>query len=93
LLFQQVKINQTLPGGLLQPPPIPQQVWNGIALDFITNLPVSPEYSNIKLIVDRLLKYVLEYMTLNERGGVNCLREVFENFFRFNKILCQEFKQ
>jgi len=21
-------------------------------------------------------------------GGVNCLREVFENFFRFNKILC-----
>jgi len=30
---------------------------------------------------------VLEYMALNERG-MSCLREVFENFSRFNKILC-----
>jgi len=39
------------------------------------------------------MKGILEYMALNERG-VNCLREVFENFlrfkknFRFKKILC-----
>ena len=23
-----------------------------------------------------------------EGGGVNCLRGIFENFFRFNEILC-----
>ena len=32
-------------------------------------------------------EYLLEYMALNERG-VNCLREVFEIFLKFNKILC-----
>jgi len=30
---------------------------------------------------------MLEYMALNEIV-VNCLRGAFENFFRFNKILC-----
>jgi len=31
--------------------------------------------------------HLLEYMALNKRG-VNCLREVFEIFLKFNKILC-----
>ena len=35
---------------------------------------------------------MLEYMALNERG-VNCLREVFEIFFKFNKILCMNPEQ
>jgi len=35
---------------------------------------------------------MLEYMALNERG-VNCLREVFEIFLKFNKILCMNPKQ
>ena len=30
---------------------------------------------------------LLEYMALNKRG-VNCLKKIFENFFRFNEILC-----
>jgi len=38
--------------------------------------------------------YLLAYMALNERGGgVNCLRWVFENFLRFNKILCMNSEQ
>jgi len=32
--------------------------------------------------------YTLEYMALNKKEGVNCLKGIFENFFRFNEILC-----
>jgi len=40
-------------------------------------------------VFKKLKSLMLEYMALNERGrGVNCLREVLENFSRFNKILC-----
>jgi len=38
--------------------------------------------------MDLGVRLVLEYMVLNKRGGVNCLKGVFENFFRFNEILC-----
>jgi len=52
-ICQQAKIDHTLPNGL----PIPQQVWDDIALDFITHLPMSQGFSNILVVVDRLSKY------------------------------------
>jgi hypothetical protein len=44
------------PTGLLNPFPIPSQVWDDINLDFIKGLPVSHNKGTILMVVDRLSK-------------------------------------
>lgn len=54
---QQMKSSHELPAGRLQPLPIPDLVFEDIAMDFITCLPSSKGKSTIMTIVDRLSKY------------------------------------
>lgn len=54
---QRYKTDCMKPAGLLQPLPIPNQMWIEVSMDFIEGLPLSNGYSVIMVVVDRLTKY------------------------------------
>lgn len=56
IVCQKNKSKTLFPASLLQPLPIPCQVWDDIAMDFIDRLPPSNGKSTIFVVVDCLSK-------------------------------------
>lgn len=79
LTCQQAKTEATLPAGLLQPLPIPDQIWEDIAMDFITGLPSSGGYTVILVVIDRLSKYA-HFSPLKANYSSKVVAETFMKF-------------
>ncbi|GAU36128.1 hypothetical protein TSUD_292880 [Trifolium subterraneum] len=75
-ICQRHKYEATTPGGLLQPLPIPNAVWEDISMDFITGLPKSRGFEAILVIVDRLSKYS-HFVLLKHPYAAKTIAEIF----------------
>ncbi|RVW26324.1 Transposon Tf2-12 polyprotein [Vitis vinifera] len=62
-ICQRFKTDCMKPAGLLQPLPVPTQMWTDVSMDFIEGLPSSNGYTSIMVVVDRLTKYA-HFVTL-----------------------------
>jgi len=57
IICRQVKYSTHPLAGLMQPLPVPQHIWQDIAMDFIIELPLSHGCSVILVVMDRLTKF------------------------------------
>ncbi|KAJ1377421.1 Ribonuclease H-like superfamily [Sesbania bispinosa] len=77
-ICQRAKSCQTNPSGLLTPLSIPHQVWEDVAMDFITGLPLSKGFSVIFVVIDRLSKFA-HFAPLRSTFTTPQVAEVFLN--------------
>jgi hypothetical protein len=80
---QRNKPSNRLPGGLLQPLPIPQQRWEQISMDLVVGLPkTARRNSGIAVFVDRLSKQILISPISDDTTAPVIAKAYFDAVFR-----------
>lgn len=77
------KSSRQLPAGLLQPLPIPQRPWSHIAIDFVTDLPLSQGKTTILSVIDRFSKACRFIPLPKLPTAFETAEALCENVFRF----------
>lgn len=75
-ICQTHKSSTLVPAGLLQPIPLPSQIWEELSMDFIGGLPKSKGVDVICVVVDRLSKYA-HFFTLKHPYTAQSVAEKF----------------
>jgi hypothetical protein len=76
-ICRKVKADYMKPGGLLQPLSIPDWKWDGITMDFIVGLPLTPHmFDLIWVIVDHLTKSTY-FIPINTTYKVQRYAEIY----------------
>jgi hypothetical protein len=85
---QRNKTEHLHPAGLLQPLPVPDQVWSDISMDFIEGFPKIGGKSVILTVVDRFSKYA-HFIPLSHPYLASSVAKVFfDNVVRLHGIPC-----
>lgn len=82
----QNKLDNQPYAGLLQPLPIPTQVWKEVSLDFIEGLPKSKDKNSILVVVDRLTKYVYFIPLTPSYMAVEVAKAFFDIIYRLHGL-------
>jgi hypothetical protein len=85
-ICQRYKTDCMQPAGLLQPLPIPAQIWTDVSMDFIEGLPSSTGYTVIMVVVDRLTKYAHFVALKHPFSAVSVAKEFVANVVRLHGI-------
>ncbi|KAL0185639.1 hypothetical protein M9458_017309, partial [Cirrhinus mrigala] len=80
------KSSHLRPAGLLQPLPIPQRPWSHIAMDFVTELPVSNGFTTILTVIDRFSKACRLIPLAKLPTAWETAKVILEQVFRFYGI-------
>lgn len=81
---QRVKTGNQFPGGLLQPLPVPTQIWEDISIDFVEGLPRSYNKDCIMVVIDRFTK-VGHFLALTHPFTTAQVAQLFmDNIFKLH---------
>jgi hypothetical protein len=87
-ICQKNKTEHLHSAGLLQPLPIPSEVWSDIAMDFIEGFPKVGGKSVVLTVVDRFSKYAHFIPLSHLYSASSVARAFFENIVRLHGVPC-----
>jgi len=82
---QQNKASRHQPYGLSSPLELPYAPWQSIAMDFITDLPLSEECDQLWVVIDRFTK-MAHFIPLKEKTAANLTKIFAREIWRFHGL-------
>jgi len=80
--------------GILRPLPIPMQKWRDISIDFVVNLPSNNKFTNIIVVINRLMKiqYMIPIDSINAILVAECFVKHVFKLHRFSNLIISDHK-